>query len=149
MEGYSGRERHEVFTPDGWFRTGDVFTVDAEGYHYFKGRRGDVIKTGGANVSPREVEAVLRDVTGVETVIVFGVPDAERGQRVVAVVVAGPDFTLDADAVTRRLRERLSAYKVPRRVVHLTPDALPVLSSGKPDLARLAAMVEPAEGAER
>ncbi len=52
MEGYYGRERHEVFTPDGWFRTGDGFSVDDEGFFYFHGRRGDMIKTGGANVSP-------------------------------------------------------------------------------------------------
>ena len=64
MEGYDGRERFEVFTADEWFRTGDLFTVDGDGCYYFHGRRGDMIKTAGANVSPKEVEAALRDVTG-------------------------------------------------------------------------------------
>ena len=59
MEGYYGRERAEVFTPDGWYRTGDLFHVDADGFFYFHGRRGDMIKTAGANVSPREVEAAI------------------------------------------------------------------------------------------
>ena len=62
MEGYYGRERHETFTPDGWYRTGDLFHVDADGFFYFTGRRGDMIKTAGANVSPREVEAAIADV---------------------------------------------------------------------------------------
>ena len=59
MEGYYGRERHEMFTPDGWYRTGDLFHVDDDGFFYFHGRRGDMIKTAGANVSPREVEAAI------------------------------------------------------------------------------------------
>ena len=64
MEGYYGRERSETFTPDGWFRTGDLVRVDADGLYYFTGRHGDMIKTAGANVSPREVEAAIADVTG-------------------------------------------------------------------------------------
>ena len=91
MEGYYGRERFEVFTADGWFRTGDLFTVDADGFFYFHGRRGDMIKTAGANVSPREVEAALRDVTGGLGALVIGLPDAERGQVVAAVILAEPD----------------------------------------------------------
>jgi len=141
MEGYYGRERADVFTADGWFRTGDVFSVDADGYFHFKGRRDDMIKTGGANVSPREVEAVLREVTRAGVVIVFGVDDADRGQVVAAVVVVSPGTDFDEAALRDALKERLSAYKVPRRIVALTPDALPVLSSGKPDMARLAEVV--------
>ncbi len=80
MEGYYGRERHETFTPDGWYRTGDLFHVDADGFFYFTGRRGDMIKTAGANVSPREVEAAIADVTGLVAHVV-GIDDHERGQR--------------------------------------------------------------------
>jgi acyl-CoA synthetase (AMP-forming)/AMP-acid ligase II len=132
MEGYYGRERHEVFTPDEWFRTGDVFAVDVDGFFYFRGRRGDMIKTAGANVSPREVEGVLRELTGCVLAIVLGLPDAERGEIVAAVVV---DATTSLDDAA--LRERLSAYKVPRRVLRLRMAEVPMLSSGKPDMPRV------------
>ncbi len=121
MEGYYGRERHEVFTADGWFRTGDVCTADAEGFLYFKGRRGDMIKTAGANVSPREVEPVLCEVIGCESAIVLGLPDAERGQVVAAVLIESFDG-MDDDALRAALRDRLSAYKVPRRFLRLARD---------------------------
>ena len=75
MEGYYGQERADVFTPDQWYRTGDVFATDDDGFYYFKGRRGDMIKTAGANVSPKEVESALRDVTGGLTAIVCALPD--------------------------------------------------------------------------
>jgi acyl-CoA synthetase (AMP-forming)/AMP-acid ligase II len=137
MEGYDGRERFEVFTPDQWFRTGDVFTVDDDGFFYFHGRRGDMIKTAGANVSPKEVEAALRDVTGGLAVMVIGLPDDERGQVVAAIVMVEAADAPDVDELRRALRERLSAYKVPRRFAVIEPAALPMLSTGKPDLRRI------------
>ncbi len=137
MEGYYGRERWTTFTPDEWYRTGDLFHRDEEGLFYFAGRGDDMIKTGGANVSPREVEAVLQDVTGGLLPIVVGVPDPERGAIVAAVIVAGADVPLDFDDVREQLRARLSAFKVPRKFVRLTPAELPTLSSGKTDLRRL------------
>jgi len=137
MEGYYGRERWTTFTSDQWYRTGDWFHRDDEGFFYFEGRRDDMIKTGGANVSPREVEAVLRDVTGGLTPIVFGVPDVDRGAIVAAVVVADEDVPLDTRALHDALRARLSAYKVPRKIARFTPTELPMLSSGKPDMRRL------------
>jgi acyl-CoA synthetase (AMP-forming)/AMP-acid ligase II len=136
MEGYYGRERHDVFTPDEWFRTGDVFATDDEGFFYFRGRRGDMIKTAGANVSPREVEGVLRELTGCVLAIVLGLPDAQRGQ-IVAAVVVDATTALDDDALHAALRERLSAYKVPRRILRLRMAEVPMLSSGKPDMPRV------------
>jgi acyl-CoA synthetase (AMP-forming)/AMP-acid ligase II len=141
MEGYDGRERWTTFTPDEWYRTGDAFRRDDDGLFYFLGRRDDMIKTGGANVSPREVEAVLRDVTGGLLPLVFGLPDPARGAIVAAVVVADADVPLDTDALRDALRERLSAYKVPRKIVRLAPTELPMLSSGKPDMRRLVEVV--------
>ena len=86
MEGYYGRERHETFTPDGWYRSGDLMHVDADGFHYFTGRRGDMIKTtSGANVAPREVEAAIADATGLVAHVV-GVEDSKLGQLVAAAV---------------------------------------------------------------
>ncbi|HLM17733.1 MAG TPA: class I adenylate-forming enzyme family protein [Acidimicrobiia bacterium] len=137
MEGYYGRERFEIFTADGWYRTGDLFHVDGDGYFYFHGRRGSMIKTAGANVSPLEVEAALSDATGGLAVMVLGVPDPERDQVVAAVILAEPDTAPDLDALRAELRTRLSAYKVPRRFLVLAPTDLPMLSSGKPDLAAI------------
>jgi acyl-CoA synthetase (AMP-forming)/AMP-acid ligase II len=134
MEGYYGRERAEIFTPDGWYRTGDMFHVDADGFFYFHGRRGSMIKTAGANVSPIEVEAALSDATGGLAAMVLGIPDPERDQVVAAVILAEADTAPDLDALRTDLRARLSAYKVPRRFLVLAPADLPMLSSGKPDL---------------
>jgi acyl-CoA synthetase (AMP-forming)/AMP-acid ligase II len=136
MEGYDGRERHETFDADGWFPTGDLVTVDAEGYFHFRGRGSDMVKTAGANVSPREVEAAILEVTGF-TAHVVGVDDAVRGQVVAALVRAPDPASVDPDDLRARLRERLSAYKVPRRILVVTDAEVPTMSSGKLDLRAL------------
>jgi acyl-CoA synthetase (AMP-forming)/AMP-acid ligase II len=129
MEGYWGRERSEVFDPDGWYPTGDLFHVDDSGLFYFHGRRGDMIKTAaGANVSPREVEAVLAEAAGLRAHVV-GLDDAERGQRVAAALVS--DAPVDLDALEVLLRERLSTYKVPKTFLVLAEAEVPMMSSGK------------------
>jgi acyl-CoA synthetase (AMP-forming)/AMP-acid ligase II len=137
MEGYYGRERHETFTPDGWFRTGDLFHVDDGGLFYFHGRDGDMIKTAGANVSPREVEAAIADATGLASHVV-GLDDPERGKLVAAAVrVPRGQEAPDAEELRAALRARLSAYKVPRRVLMLADDEVPMMSSGKLDARAL------------
>jgi acyl-CoA synthetase (AMP-forming)/AMP-acid ligase II len=136
MQGYYGRERHEAFDAQGWYHTGDMFTVDGDGYYYFKGRSGDIIRTAGAQVSPREVEGALSEITGGRTAIVIGVPDEARGQAVTAILIGTEP--VDADALKAALRERLSPYKVPRRFLTLAETDLPTLSSGKIDLKKLA-----------
>ena len=133
MEGYYGRERHETFTADGWYRTGDLFHVDADGFFYFTGRRGDMIKTAGANVSPREVEAAIAEVTGLVAHVV-GIDDPERGQLVAAAIrLPSGHAAPDADALRVGLRTKLSAYKVPQRYLVVADDDVPMLSSGKLD----------------
>jgi acyl-CoA synthetase (AMP-forming)/AMP-acid ligase II len=141
MEGYYGRERHEVFDADGWYRTGDIVSVDGDGFFYFQGRRGDMIKTSGANVSPREVEAAIDDLTGL-TAHVIGLADESRGQIVAAAVRVPADRGLDVDELRDRLAKRLSSYKVPRRFLLLRDDAVPVLASGKLDRAALEALFD-------
>jgi acyl-CoA synthetase (AMP-forming)/AMP-acid ligase II len=137
MEGYYGREQHETFTADGWYRTGDLFHVDGDGFFYFTGRRGDMIKTAGANVAPREVEAAIADITGLVSHVV-GVDDPERGQLVAAAVrVPRAQEAPDVDALRAELRNRLSAYKVPQRYIVLADDEVPMLSSGKLDARAL------------
>jgi acyl-CoA synthetase (AMP-forming)/AMP-acid ligase II len=135
MQGYYGRERWQCFDTEGWFHTGDMMAVDRDGDFYFKGRGGDIIRTSGAQVSPREVEAAISDITGGRMCFVIGVPDPERGQVVTAVLVG--DAAFDAAALTAQLKQRLSAYKVPRRFLAMSDRELPTLSSGKVDLKRL------------
>jgi acyl-CoA synthetase (AMP-forming)/AMP-acid ligase II len=139
MQGYYGRERWQCFDDAGWFHTGDMMRIDGDGDLYFKGRSGDIIRTAGAQVSPREVEGAISDVTGGRMSIVIGIPDAERGQAVTAVMVG--DASFDGDALKAALKQRLSPYKIPRRFVALTEKELPVLSSGKVDLKKLAEIV--------
>jgi acyl-CoA synthetase (AMP-forming)/AMP-acid ligase II len=94
-----------------------------------------MIKTGGANVSPREVEAAIAEVAGL-TAHVVGVDDPDRGQLVGALVRApsGGVGAVDVDDLRTRLRDRLSAYKVPKHVVVVEADDVPMMSSGKLDL---------------
>ncbi len=134
MEGYYGRERADTFTVDGWYRTGDLMHVDADGFHYFTGRRGDMIKTtSGANVAPREVEAAIAEVTGL-TAHVVGIEDSKLGQLVAAAVrVPEAQQAPDEEELRALLKLRLSAYKIPKRYLFLSDDAVPMLSSGKID----------------
>ncbi len=137
MEGYCGQERHDTFDVDGWYHTGDLFHVDGEGYFYFKGRRGEMIKTSGANVSPREVESAILEETGLAA-HVLGLDDPAAGQLVVAVVrVPSTANPPDPEELTSQLRQRLSAYKVPKRLLMIDEEDLPMMSSGKVDMAAL------------
>ena len=135
MQGYYGRERHETFDEDGWYHTGDMMSVDRDGHFFFKGRSGDIIRTSGAQVSPREVEGVLSDVTGGRMAIVVGIPDDRRGQLVTAIMVG--QEPIDENALRDALRDKLSPYKVPRRFMVMDESELPTLSSGKIDIKSL------------
>jgi malonyl-CoA/methylmalonyl-CoA synthetase len=118
----------EALTPDGWFRTGDLGRIDPEdGSLEISGRSKELIISGGLNVYPREVEAVLEEHPAVAGVAVAGVPSERWGEEVVALVVPAGD--LDGDDLIAHCRERLSAYKCPKRVVAL--DELPVNRMGK------------------
>ncbi|MCV7286603.1 acyl--CoA ligase [Mycolicibacterium wolinskyi] len=142
MLGYYGRNREDCFDADGWFHTGDLVRVDDDGFYYFLGRAGAMIKTAGANVPPAEVERALANLLHCSAVHVVGLPDAERGQVVAAVMVMEDPSTFDEAAIRTALRDELSAYKVPRRFAVIRPAQLPVLSSGKVDMARLAGLFD-------
>ncbi|MEX1009287.1 MAG: fatty acid--CoA ligase family protein [Acidimicrobiia bacterium] len=126
------RERHEVFDRDGWYHTGDRGFF-RDGYLFFTGRLTEMIKTHGANVSPREVELVLEAQPDVAQAFVMGVPDADRGEQVAAAIVPAGPAALDVDDLRRRLAAELSSYKVPRQFVLLRDEEVPWLASGKPD----------------
>jgi acyl-CoA synthetase (AMP-forming)/AMP-acid ligase II len=130
-------ERHDTFTPDGWYPTGDMGCFDAEGYLRFEGRKTSMIKSGGSNVSPAEVESVLSAIVGVRECYVFGVAAGDRGEDVAAVVVLEPDAKLDQDQLRGEARAALSSYKVPRQWQLVRPERLPMLPIGKVDLAAL------------
>ncbi|UCE84956.1 MAG: long-chain fatty acid--CoA ligase, partial [Deltaproteobacteria bacterium] len=137
MQGLYKLEREDVFDRDGFYHTGDVGYFDDDGFLFFKGRLGDLIKTGGANVTPREVEVVLESYPEVKEAYVVGIPDPARGQLVAAAIVPRAGSTADADAIRARLRDELSAYKVPRYVFSYRSEELPFTDSGKIDKRRL------------
>jgi len=148
MVGYNKRELWEVFDADGWFHTGDrVFVLDDEPGIFYVGRSTELIKTSGANVAPKEVESVLDKHPSVQSSLVVGVGDDERGQEVVAVVVPADPMTFDAERVSTDIRQDLSAYKLPRRYVVVAADDLPLLASGKPDRRELTRRIEAGEPA--
>jgi malonyl-CoA/methylmalonyl-CoA synthetase len=120
---------------DGWFVTGDLGAFDADGYLSILGRAKDLVITGGLNVYPAEVEAALDDLPGVAASAVIGVPHPDFGEAVVACVVAAKAAVLDEAAIRTALRDRLAAFKVPKRV--LVMDDLPRNAMGKVQKADL------------
>ncbi|MCV7300625.1 acyl--CoA ligase [Mycobacterium barrassiae] len=136
MQRYYKRSREESFDTDGWFHTGDLVRTDADGFVYFIGRRGAMIKTAGANVAPAEVEKAIAKVSGLVAHVV-ALPDPERGQVVAAVVVLDDGVDFDEATLRERLKAELSAYKIPRRFAAIRASNVPLMSSGKIDIPRL------------
>jgi acyl-CoA synthetase (AMP-forming)/AMP-acid ligase II len=140
--------REASFDGEGFYHTGDAGFFDAEGHLHFTGRLGEMIKTGGANVTPSEVEGVLTGWPEVKAAYVVGLPDAERGQSVAAAVVLEAGARISGEELRGRLRRELAAYKVPRRLVIASLEALPFTDSGKIDKRRLAQLLAEAHPAE-
>ncbi|GAA1443547.1 long-chain-fatty-acid--CoA ligase [Leifsonia poae] len=122
-------ETAKVFTDDGWFRTGDIVTMDADGFVRIVDRIKELIVTGGFNVSPSEVEDSLRAFEGVSDVAVVGLPSPRGGEDVVAAVVMEPGASFDEAAIRAFARDSLTPYKVPKHVVQV--DELPRSIVGK------------------
>ena len=104
MQRYYKRSREECFDTDGWFHTGDLVRTDDDGFVYFIGRRGAMIKTAGANVAPAEVEKAIAKVTGGAVAHVVGLPDPDRGQLVAAVIALEDGAEFDEDMLRERLK---------------------------------------------
>lgn len=120
----------ESFYQGGWFRTGDIGRVDPDdGYLTITGRSKELIISGGLNVYPREVELALEDHATVDKAAVVGVPSDRWGEEVVAFVVPARDGEVDPEELTAHARERLSAYKCPKRI--FTIEQLPRNEMGK------------------
>lgn len=140
--GYWGMPEGEGcgFAGDGWFHTGDLVSVDAEGFYTVEGRAKDLIISGGENIYPAEIETVLRNHPAVADAVVVGMPDNRWGELPAAFVVAEEGADLDLDEVRAFAATRLAKYKAPRTMAEI--DGIPLGSTGKPDrgaLARIAA----------
>lgn len=126
------REREDVFTPDGYYRTGDCGVQYDDGWIRFTGRLGDLIKTGGGtNVTPSEVELALSSCDGVLEAYVVGVEDGDNGTVVGAAVVPRGGAALDGGELRKQVRGRLSAYKVPKFIWVTEKHELPFTATGK------------------
>jgi long-chain acyl-CoA synthetase len=131
MSGYWNRPdaTQEAITPDGWFKTGDMATRDADGFYFIVDRKKDMIIRGGYNVYPREIEEVVYEHPAVLEAAVFGIPHDEFGEEVAAAVVAKPGETIDVGELQAFIKERVAAYKYPRIIQVI--DELPKGPTGK------------------
>jgi acyl-CoA synthetase (AMP-forming)/AMP-acid ligase II len=129
MRRYLGKDPAECFDGDGFFHTGDAGYVDDDGFVHYEGRRTEMIKTGGANVSPAEIEVQLRACPPVKLSRVVGVPDPRLDQIVVACLVLKDGAEATEDDIRRFLKERVATYKVPKRVLFFDDGEIPMTSS--------------------
>ena len=120
-----------AFDADGYFLTGDLGLIDDDGRVRFRGRLKEMIKTGGINVAPLEVEGVLLQHPDVKQAYVVGVPDRDRDEVVVAVLELHAAAAADAGAIVAFCRERLASYKVPTRLVFRKAEEFPRTPTGK------------------
>jgi fatty-acyl-CoA synthase len=137
MLGYLRVAVEDTFDETGFFRTGDSGFIDEQGRLHWLGRLNDIIKTGGANVSPLEIDAVLLDCPGVKIAATVGVPHDTLGEMVVACIVPQAGASVDESTVRAFLAKRLSSYKVPRRVLFVLESDLTLTGSNKVKTAPL------------
>ena len=129
MRRYLGVPAEQAFDADGFFRTGDAGSVDTDGFLHWEGRRTEMIKTGGANVSPAELEVQLRACAPVKLARIVGVPDPRLDQVVVACITLKDGAQATAEDIQAFLRERVAPYKVPKRVLFFDDGEIPMTSS--------------------
>ncbi len=133
MQAYYKQERESVFDADGWLHTGDRCFM-FENQPYFVGRFYEMIKSQGANVSPREVELYLEGWPEIEHALVFGLPHPVLEEEVTAVIVFKPGMRMTPQEIQDRARKEISSFKVPSRIEIIDDEAnIPWLGSGKPD----------------
>jgi len=119
----------EAIDKDGWLHTGDMAKRRADGYLVFMGRYKDMLKVGGENVSPAEVEAYLRVMDEVRDAAVVAYPDQRLAEVPVAFVIKEPGKDITADVLLERMHGRIASFKIPKHVIFV--DAYPMTSSGK------------------
>ncbi len=141
MLGYLGAPLDETLDGEGYFRTGDGGYVDEAGRLFWEGRLNDIIKTGGANVSPVEIDDVIADCPGVKLSQTVGLPHETLGEIVVTCIIRQDGASLDETAVRDFARARLASYKTPRRVLFFSEADLQLTGSAKVKTADLRALV--------
>jgi acyl-coenzyme A synthetase/AMP-(fatty) acid ligase len=122
----------------GWLRTGDLLSRDADGYYFVIGRTGDMIIRSGVNIAPAEIEQALLEHGGISQAVVVGAPDPTSGQCIVAFVVPSAGAKLHEESLREYLGVRIAQYKVPQKIV--VRQDLPAGLSGKLDRAALKAL---------
>jgi fatty-acyl-CoA synthase len=142
MLGYIGKPVEDALDDEGYYRTGDGGYVDASGRLYWEGRLTEIIKTGGANISPPEIDAVIALYPGVRRAQTVGVPHDTLGEMAVACIVPHDGAQIDEDALRAFLRQRLASFKVPRRFLLMREDEMPVTAIGKVKSGELKALAQ-------
>jgi fatty-acyl-CoA synthase len=137
MLGYLGTPLDQTLDEEGYFRTGDGGYVDQAGRLYWEGRLNDIIKTGGANVSPVEIDSLIKDCPGVKLCQTVGVAHETLGELVVTCIVRHDGAMLDEETVRNFAKEKLASYKVPRRVLFIGEADLALTGSAKVKTATL------------
>ena len=141
MLGYIGIPLDETLDDEGYFRTNDGGYIDSEGRLYWEGRLNDIIKTGGANVSPLEIDDVIRACPGVKFNQTVGVADELLGELVVTCIVTHEGQQLSEDDIRHFAKQKLASFKVPRKVLFFADDEFTTTGSSKiktADLRKLA-----------
>ncbi len=148
MKGYYNNPKatEEAITPDGWLHSGDLATMDADGYFAITGRLKEMIIRGGENIYPKEIEELLRSHPKISDVAVFGVPDERLGEEVAAAVRLKAGEAASADEIREFVRARIAAFKVPSHI-HFV-DGFPQTASGKVQKFRLRDMFAAAARAQ-
>lgn len=137
MSGYLGKAPEECFDAEGFYHVGDGGYVDAEGRFFWEGRLTDMIKTGGANVAPLEVDEAIAKFPGVKRSQTVGVPDDLLGEMVVSCIVPVEGTELDPDAIVAALKRELASFKLPRRVLFFTDEDYALTGNEKIQTAML------------
>ena len=141
MLGYLGIPLDETVDTEGFFHTGDGGYVDEAGRLFWQGRLNDIIKTGGANVSPVEIDSIIKTHPSVKIVQTVGVPHDTLGELVVSCIVAHAGTTLDEESVRNFAKDSLASYKVPRRVLFFAENELSLTGTAKIKTADLKTLV--------
>ncbi len=122
---------HSPFDKEGFFLTGDLGLFDKAGYLHFRGRIKEMVKTGGINVAPAEVEEVLLSCSSIDQAIVVGIPDSEKDEVLAAAVVFREGDQMTVDELRQFCRTELAAYKVPAQFAFMTNEEMPLTDTGK------------------
>ncbi len=142
MSGYLGKSREDCFDAEGFFCTGDAGRVDEQGRFFWEGRMTSMIKTGGANVSPEEIDEIVANWPGVKRAQTVGVEDNLLGQRVVTCIVPVEGASIAEEDMIAHLKGRLASYKIPRQVLLCTEQDFAITGNEKVKPADIRAMAE-------